>query len=223
LHNIEFGKNELKYDLFILPKTNILSESNTSETNLIIVDVQKSFKKYFTDNYLAQLNSYAGQFTNVYQIWDNHSDKDADKDYLYDRTPDKPVSNNDLYTFNNQKDLIEKRYQYDVDVDFYSKILDPAVYQDAKNKEDKGLLRRGDYFVTKEGTIIVYIGNNHVWYHCPKKLYDLFVSLKGKNVTIVGGSMNECLLDIETAARSLGVPTNRDYTYIYSATYCPIK
>jgi hypothetical protein len=199
-----------------------ITESNDEETYLIIVDVQKSFKKYFNDNYLNQLNSYSKTFTNVYQIWDNHSDKDADKDYLYDKTPDKPDTS-DLYTFSNQKDLIEKRYQYDVNVDFYVKILDDLVYQDAKYKEEKGLLRRGNYFVTKEGTIIVYIGNNHVWYHCPKKLYDLFITLKGKNVTIVGGSMNECLLDVETTARSLGVITNRNYSYIYSASHCPIK
>ena len=201
----------------------IFNESNNNDTNLIIVDVQKSFRKFFTEMYVHKLKEYCKNFTNVYQIWDNHHEgKNVDKDYLYDEDPDKPV-NGDLYHFPNQRDIIEKRYNYDVDVDFYKKILDEEVYKDAKHKEEKGLLRRGNYFPTKEGTIIVYIGNNHVWHHLPKKLYELFTKLKGKEVTMVGGSDSECFLDIETSAKTLGVKVKRDFGYIYSATSCPIK
>ena len=52
---------------------------------LIIVDVQKSFSRFFTEMYLHRLKEYAGQFDDVYQIWDNHADgTDEDKTYLYD-------------------------------------------------------------------------------------------------------------------------------------------
>lgn len=198
-------------------------ESFNEETNLIIIDVQKSFDKFFTKNYLSELNKYAKTFTSVYQIWDNHIDgKDVDNDYLYDEDPDIPV-HHDLYIFANQKDLIEKRYNYDVDVDFYKKILDPEVYKDAKEKESKGLLKQGNYFKTKGDTYIVYIGNNHIWFHIPKKLYDIFLTLKGKDIIIVGGSDQECFLDVEVAAKIFGVNVKRDFKYIYSATYCPIK
>ncbi len=190
---------------------------------LIIVDVQKSFKKFFTDNYLKQLNIYCNKFKDVYQIWDNHvMGKNVDKDYLYDEDPDIPV-HNDLYSFPNQRDLIEKRYNYDVDVDFYKKILSPEVYKDAKDKEDNNLLKRGDYFPTTEGTLIVYIANNHQWFHIPKKLYDIFLTLKGKDVTIVGGSDQECYLDVEVSGEILGVNVKRNNNYIYSASFCPIK
>ena len=195
----------------------------TNGTNLIIVDVQKSFLKFFTDKYVSELKKYCENFTNVYQVFDNHVDgKNVDKDYLYDKDPD-IESKKDLYEFPNQVDVIEKRYNYDVDVDFFKKILDEKSYKDAKYKEDKGLLRRGNYYLTTEGTIIVYIGNNHVWHHLPKKLYDLFITLKGKEVTIVGGSENECVLDIQVAAQSLGVKIIENKNFIYSATYCPIK
>lgn len=198
-------------------------ENYNNETTLIIVDVQKSFSKFFTQLYVKKLNDYAKSFTNVYQIWDNHIEgKNVDKDYLYDDDPDMSV-NGDLYTFPNQRDLIEKRYNYDVDADFYKKILDKNTYQTVKQNEDKGLLRRGNMFNTTEGTVIVYIGNNHVWYHVPKKLYDLFLKLKGKEITMVGGSDQECFLDIETTAKSMGVIVKRDFGYIYSATNCPIK
>ncbi len=190
---------------------------------LIIIDVQKSFHKFFTKNYLSELNKYCLNFNKVYQVFDNHVDgKTPDKDYLYDNDPD-IESKDDLYKFNNQVDLIEKRYNYDVDADFYKNILDKEVYREIKQKENEGTLKRGNYFPTTEGTIIVYIGNNHVWHHLSKKLYDLFSELKGKEVVIVGGSDDECLLDVEVSAKALGVKIKRDFRYIYSASNCPIK
>ena len=196
---------------------------------LIIVDVQKSFGKFFTEMYINELKKYCKNFSRVYQIWDNHHlGKNVDKDYLYDETPEVPV-HNDLYHFPNQTDLIEKRYNYDVDADFYKKVLDEDTYKEVSDKEDKKELKRGDFFNTKEGTIIVYIGNNHKWFHMPKKLYELFIEITEaqvddqKEVTIVGGADSECLLDVEVAAKSMGVKFKRNDGYIYSASNCPIK
>ena len=196
---------------------------------LIIVDVQKSFGKFFTEMYINELKKYCKNFSRVYQIWDNHHlGKNVDKDYLYDETPEVPV-HNDLYHFPNQTDLIEKRYNYDVDADFYKKVLDEDTYKGVSDKEDKKELKRGDFFNTKEGTIIVYIGNNHKWFHMPKKLYELFIEITEaqvddqKEVTIVGGADSECLLDVEVAAKSMGVKFKRNDGYIYSASNCPIK
>jgi len=198
-------------------------ESYDNDSTLIIVDVQKSFKKFFNEVYLNELKKYCNQFTNVYQVWDNHVDgKQVDKDYLYEHDPEIPV-HDDLYHFPNQTELIEKRYNYDVDADFYKRILDKEVYSEIKEKEENNLLNKGDYFPTKEDTIIVYIGNNHKWFHCPVKLYKHFIELKGKDVIIVGGSDSECLEDIVTTAEVLGVNIKRNYKYIYSANHCPIK
>lgn len=191
------------------------------ERILIIVDVQKSFKKFFNDKYLSELNKYCKDFNKVYQVWDNHSDgKNPDKDFLYHENPD--IENkDDLYRFNNQIDLIEKRYTYDVDVEYFKKILDENTYNDIKSKESG--LKKGEYFPTTEGTIIVYIGNNHQYFHVPKKLYDLFKSLKGEEIVIVGGAENECILDIMVAAKALGLNILKNDRYIYSASSCPIK
>lgn len=194
-----------------------------NEDTLIIVDVQKSFRKYFSEMYLNELKKYCKNFNNVYQIWDNHPDgKNVDKDYLYKDEPEIPI-HDDLYHFPNQKDLIEKRYNYDVDADFYKKILDKDVYDEISKKEEDKSLKKGDIFQTKEGTIITFINNNHVWFHCPKKLYDLLKELKGREVVIVGGADGECLEDVVTTAESLGVKIKRDYKYIWTATSCPIK
>lgn len=200
-----------------------LFEEISNERILIIVDVQKSFKKFFTNNYINQLNNYCNEFDKVYQIFDNHHDgKNPDKDYLYDNNPD--IENvDDLYKFNKQVDKIEKRYNYDVDADFYKKILSEDTYNIIKGKENSNVLKRGEYFNTTEGTIIVYIGNNHQWFHCPKKLYDLLKDIKGKEIVIVGGSAGECILDVMITAKALGLRILKNDRYIYSATNCPIK
>lgn len=208
-------------------------ESHSSDDVLIIVDVQKSFSKYFTDAYVSQLNDYCRSFGRVYQIWDNHVEgKNVDKDYLYDEDPEAPM-NGDLYHFPNQADLIEKRYNYDVDADFYRKILDNSVYEEIKSKEKSNSLVKGDFYPTKEGTLIIFVGNNHRWYHMPKKLHELFVELNQaqsvnesrvvKDVILVGGADRECLDDVETAAKVMGVRLKRNRNFIYSATNCPIK
>lgn len=198
-------------------------ESFQSDSILVIVDVQKSFRRFFSEMYLNELKKYCKNFKYVYQIFDNHIDgKNVDKDYLYDETPVIPI-HKDLYHFPNQKELIEKRYNYKVDADFYKKVLDKEVYDEISDKEDKSLLKKGDIFPTKEGTYIVYVGNNHVWFECPKKLYELLKSLKGKTVEIVGGSSEECLLDIVTTGESMGVNMKPNYKFIWSAVHCPIR
>jgi hypothetical protein len=193
-----------------------------NEDTLIIVDVQKSFKKYFSVMYLNELKKYCKNFNSVYQIWDNHTDgKNVDKDYLYDKEPEIPI-HKDLYHFPNQKDLIEKRYNYDVDADFYKKILTKEIYEEISKREEEKSLKKGDIFSTNEGTIITFINNKHVWFHCPKKLYQLLKNLKGREVVIVGGADSECLEDVVTTAESLGVKIKRNYKFIYTASSCPI-
>jgi hypothetical protein len=194
---------------------------NQSDT-LIIVDVQKSFRKYFTEMYINQLTKHCQKFNDVYLIWDNHHEKDKDKDYLYKEEPEIPISD-EFYNFPNIKERIEKRYNYNVNSDFYKKILDKEVYDEISGLEDNKKLKKGDMFPTKEGTVIVYIGNNHVWFHVPKKLYDILQSLKGKTVEIVGGSSEECLLDVVTTGESMGVNMKPNYKFIWSAVHCPIK
>lgn len=207
-------------------------ESHNNKDILIIVDVQKSFKKFFNELYLSELKKYCNKFNRVYQIWDNHIDgQNVDKDYLYDEDPEIPV-HEDLYHFPNQKDLIEKRYNYDVTADFYKRVLDNDVYEEVKKKEENKELKQGDHFPTKEGTIIVFIGNNHRWYHMPKKLHELFMEITEaqnedlseiRNVFLVGGADGECLDDVEVAAEIMGVQIKRNPKYIYSASHCPIK
>ena len=200
----------------------IFEDFETKNNILIVVDVQKSFRKFFTEMYLHEVKKYCKSFKTVYQIWDNHTEKTPDKDYLYDKNPDIPIEK-DLYQFPNQVDLIEKRYNYDVDADFYKKILDKETYLKIKGMEDANTLKSGNFFATKEGTIFVYIGNNHKWHHLSKKLYDILQKLKGKDVIIIGGSKSECLLDIEVCGLAMGVKIKRNEKYIYSASHCPIK
>lgn len=204
-------------------KLKLFREFKQNDSVLFIVDVQKSFRKFFSEMYLHELKKYCQNFEQVYQIWDNHVDgKNVDSDYLYDLNND-VIDHRDLYEFPNQSDLIEKRYNYDVDVDFYREILDQETYSKIKEMESSKKIKRGDYYPTKKGTILVYIGNNHRWFHCPKKLLNIISINKDNEIILVGGSDSECFLDIETTLISLGCDVKRDFKYIYSASHCPIK
>lgn len=197
-------------------------ESYDDKKVLIIVDVQKSFRRYYSEMYLNELKKYCSSFDDVYQIFDNHIDgASVDKDYLYDENPDIPV-NGDLYKFKNQRLLIEKRYLYDVDVTFFRKVLDSKTYNEVKEKEDKKQLKKGESFETKYGTIIVYIGNVHNWMHVGKKLLKFLQSLKDKEVVICGGASGECLDDLVITAQALGVIVKQNYKFTYSAVHCPL-
>lgn len=196
-------------------------ESYGNET-LIIVDVQRSFRRFFTEMYLNELKKYCNNFQNVYQIWDNHHHgKNVDKDYLYDDEPEIPIDG-DLYHFPNQKDLIEKRYRYDVNIDFFRKKMSKKLFNGIKELETSKKLKVGDNFKINNDIILVFIGNNHNWFECPVKLYKLLTNLSNKEVTIVGGADSECLQDIFVTAESLGVNVVRNWKYIYTATSCPI-
>lgn len=188
---------------------------------LIVVDVQKSFSKFFTNKYVSEVKKYCQNFDIVYQIYDNHHENDKNTDYLYHEYPE--LDNlDDLYNLPNVKEVIEKRYNYNVSVDFYKKILSKDVYNRISNLEKSKRIKKGDYFKTSEDTIIVYIGNNHKWFHVPLKLYKILSDNIGKRVCIIGGSNSECLEDVYISGLSLGVNMIKDNNYIYSATNCPI-
>jgi hypothetical protein len=190
---------------------------------LLIIDVQKSFSEFFTKNYVKALKKYCNNFDKVYQIYDNHVEgKNPDKDYLYHNNPKSPV-NGDIYTFPNQVDIIEKRYRYDVEIDFFKKELSNEQYKLIKKREENDEIEIGEYFETKKGTLLVFIKNNHNWFECPKKLFNLLKSWKNVEVVLVGGADSECLTDVEVTAKSLGVKVKRNDNYIYSAKNCPIK
>ncbi len=193
------------------------------ESILVIIDVQKSFSEFFTDNYVKELKKYCKSFDKVYQIYDNHVEgKNPEKDYLYEAEPDSPISG-DMYSFPNQVDIIEKRYRYDVEIDFFKNELDVDLYKKIREREKNKDLKVGDYFETKNGTLLVFINNNHNWFECPKKLYNLLESWKDRKIVMVGGADRECFTDVEITAKSLGVKVERNDNFIYSALYCPIK
>jgi hypothetical protein len=187
---------------------------NFKNNNLLIIDVQKSFSKFFTDEYVENLKKYADTFTNVYQVWDNHKySKSKENSYLYNNNPIIPV-NGDLYNFG-EKLLIEKRYTYDVDADFFKKILSKETYDEMKSKEGSNTI--GDKYYTKYGTVLVYTDNKHQFFHVPKRLYNLFKELMNQEVIVTGGAGKECLHDIKIAGESLGVIMIENPDYIYSA------
>ncbi len=194
-------------------------ESFTTIDTLYIIDVSKHFSKFFTEQYLRRLKNHCHNYRNVIQVWDNHSDGKPDDDgYLYDPNFPSPISD-DLYTFPNQTEIIEKRYTHQPKDEYIKELLGNEVFKDIIPEK----LKKGQSFRTLKDTLLVYIGNNHKWFHCPKKLENTLLKSKGKKIHLVGGAETECYEDIIITAQSLGIEPYQDHRFIYSATHCPIK
>lgn len=185
---------------------------------LIIVDVQKSFKNYFNDIYLEELKKYSKEFTEVYQIFDNHIFDKPDSGFMFLDKPVKPIFD-ELYNFN-ESDIIEKRYYSEHDLSYYKPYLSNDIYKIIINKQNNNLLKIGDMFDTKYGTKIIFINHEHMWFHLTKKMINLFTKLKGKKIILVGGSIDHCLKDIEVSMESYNLDITIQHKFIYSKNYC---
>lgn len=195
----------------------LLTYLEHSQKTLLIVDVQRGFSKYFNDDYLKALRDHCKNYDTVYQIYDNHPNgKPENLDYLYD-DDHKGGAQADLYDFPNEKEKIEKRYLYNVRLSYFKKVLPDEDYKRAHHLASSGKLKKGNMYNTAGGTQIVYVGNNHGWYHVPAKMVEFFKAHKNKSVEIVGGSQGECLEDILVAAIANGVNAKVNNRFVYSA------
>lgn len=206
---------------YLLNRTELLESISRNEI-LFIVDVQKSYSNFFTDNYINELYKYSRSYDEVYQIWDNHVFGISDSNYATNpniKTPDYI----DVYNMCDKENCIEKRYFYLTDIkiyDFFEDRIDNDTY--SMLRETKSY-KKGDSFKTKEGTTVIYVENKHEWFEIPIKLQRVIDNIINTNrkVTLVGGADGECLLDISSSFDHFGLKYTLDHSFIYSATHCP--
>ena len=176
-------------------------KSKNDGTDLIIVDVQDAFLKFFGELYIEKLDEYCEEFKRVYQIWDN---TESDK-------PD--------YIFKNQMKTYEKTYGGELNINdvehYFTEPMWDAVKQKLENIPDSG-----DLFETKYNDYWIYVGGKHLWFFCSKELSTFFKLLKKqeRKIILVGGAQYECLEDIYVALQSFGVNVTYNNDLIYSAS-----
>ena len=185
---------------------------------LFIVDVQKSFKNLFNDIYLEELKKYSKDFIEIYQIYDNHLFDRPSNEFMFIDNPTKPIFD-ELYDFN-ENDIIEKRFHDENHLYYYKQFLSKDIFNLILNKEKENQLKIGDMFDTKYGTKIIYINNNHMWFHLTKKMINIFSRLKGREIVLVGGEIDHSLKDIEISMESFGLNIMIQHKFIYSKNYC---
>lgn len=190
-----------------LNKYKAIYEEKNNCTDLIIVDVQENFKRFFSNTYLIELRDYAEKFQLVHQIWDNI---DAD---------------NESYYFPNQVNSFEKAYggeltRDEVDYYFYDERTKEAIY----NGFDNGF-ESGAKFETNHGDYWIYIGSYHEWFYCSKEIADFAKKLADnkRKVCLVGGADQECLYDTYITLQAFDVDVEYNYDYIYSASHNPYE
>ena len=159
---------------------------------LLIVDVQQNFSKFIPSGLVNNLIEYSKNFPTVIQIWDSN---DASKP---------------SYKFANQKGIYIKKFG----TKFSEELVDTVAKLDAKYPNAK----EGDIFEFDDvNSYVVKVANAHSWFYITEKIGNLFQSLKGKNVEIVGGAYGECIYDVFIGMKAFGINVHENKSYIYSA------
>lgn len=187
-------------------KNNLLEASKKDKTkDLIIVDVQKEFSKYFTNTYLEELNDLCYKYGRVYQIWDTTKAKKAS------------------YLFPNQSMVLSKKYGGKLEYEDINNFFDPIqVEQIQKEWYDK---KPGWHKFTINGDMWLYVEGQHKWGYFNKELIDIIkrIAQTDREVVLVGGADNECLYDIEVLLKAFNITYEKDPKFVYSAKGCYFK
>ena len=187
-----------------------LWESLQEDKILMIVDVQEDFQKYIPQGMVEAITEYCKGFDSVYQIWDSHKAQEPD------------------YKFPNQKGNLVKKFgtKFSADLEKICKDLNKK-YPNAKE---------GEYFKFNDtDSYVVKITNNHSWFYVTEQISKSFKSLKGKNVTLIGGAgptnsqfysskngdlsfdNGECIKDVYESMIAFGIKVQYDTRYIYNS------
>jgi hypothetical protein len=187
------------------------SKKKNGSTDILICDVQESFKKFFGDKYLEELREYCEGFSRVFQVWDDHNGVEK---------PD--------YDFPNQVDTYRKTYGMTLKLEDVEGYFPESMWETVKtavyNIPDEGAI-----FETIYGSAWVYIGSRHKWFLCPKELMTLFKSFvrQERKIILVGGAGcrdgnhstgGECAYDIFLTMKFLGVQVEYNNEFVYSAS-----
>lgn len=202
---------------FVTTLEQFIIEKKKLEKNadLMIVDVQDSFSKYFSNKYVEELEKYCKEFNRVYQVWDNTSqDLEAPS-----------------YDFPNEVGAYVKEYGFDLyDEEEISMYFMPAVAQKIISEE----YSQGDGFEMKDGRVAIYVGAQHSWFLVEEELASLFKTLKsqGRKLIMVGGAgsstgssetSGECLTDVYQAAKYFGIDVEINEGYVYTSKGSPFN
>jgi predicted house-cleaning noncanonical NTP pyrophosphatase (MazG superfamily) len=184
----------------------LLEKSKKTKGDLVVVDVQEEFKKFFNDKYVEELQKYCEKFDRVFQIWDCTKAKKPSIDIP------------------NEAMRFKKKYGGKPDIDNIELIFRADVLEDflGKYHETNPSYSIGEMFRTVYGDYWVYIGSKHEWFNCPKDMAEQFKKMAEmeRPVTIVGGGVSECLEDVFTTMWHFGVPVEYDRKYVYGSNGC---
>lgn len=184
-------------------KTSKAKKKKYAAYDLIIVDVQKQYKDYISDQFLIDLNTYCNEFNRVFQIYDTNK-KDS---------PD--------YIFNNQTKAYGKQYGDKLSIDDVPGYF-PLNMQETIKKILTDIPDEGQMFETMYNDYWVYVGaqhdGGHEWFLCNKELANLFKSFakQQRKIILVGGAGGECIKDIYVTLKAFGVNVEYNFEHIYS-------
>lgn len=191
----------------------LFEKKQDKKKDLIIVDVQQEFSKYFTKSYIEDLQKYCLEFGRVFQIWDDVSSDEPSYDW-----PNLTIN-------------LKKSYGGELDKsDIEHYVTSDKVEQIEKEFDNK---KPGWYIEREDGSIILYISDNdtfttgiknHPWFFVDNTLVNVVKRLANtdREVILVGGAKNECLYDVEILLKAFNVKYEINEHFVYSNKGCNI-
>lgn len=191
----------------------ILEKKKDFSSDLIIVDVQPDFIKFFNEKYLKELKKYCYQFGRVFNISDN-------------------IDSDEVYTFPGQISLFQKQYGCDLSLEdcqyYFTHDICEEIQKEWNNKEP------GWHKETIKGDLWLYVGSQHEWFYVNKDLSKFVKDLSKTNreITVVGGAGDingehdtdgECLTDILVLLKAFNINYTIDDLYVYTYNGCRFK
>lgn len=184
---------------------------------LLIIDVQNSYKKHMRNNLVDDIVEYSKNFNNINYLWDNQVDGD-----LYSEIPDSILEDEDYY---GNLNIIEKEYG------FFRSIMDLGVDEDDEelvrlikfmsnnNVGDVREIEENDELNEKfkeqfKNSPLLEVDFDSYVVSLPYDLIEHLSHLKN-GVVLVGGGRNECLKEISILLRALDIKfqINEELTY----------
>lgn len=156
---------------------------------LFIVDVQKEFIQFVPEKIFDGIKQYINsqQWSKIIVIVDDNKSECSIPDWMK----------------NSSTQIIHKRYWG---------VSDDSIYKDISKGD---AVQKGKGFRYDDGHLVVDTDNAHDTFSVPKQLEEVAKTIS--NAILVGGASDECLEDVETALKYLGVNATINNSLTYSA------
>lgn len=187
-------------------------------SQLLIIDVQNTYKKHFSPNLLKDISDLCSNFSQIFYLYDDINGQD-----IHSEMPDEWLEDEKFYDSLN---IMTKNYAFfrglmdlgldaeDEELVRLAKFMRKNKITDAREIEENLEVKEMFYKEFKNSPIMEISFDDYSFY-LPEDLMEELESNIRNGVTLVGGGRNECLKEVALLLKVLDIDysINEDLTY----------